>query len=1513
MASPSHVEDVNLFALDTETSPYLVRQGGLLRAENVVMVNKGRWQKRFGTAPLETLPNIGSLDWCASYGNELLVGGGTEQLSYTPNSNGWLKKGFVQSLSANTTLVAGGTGDGTNVDYAVNSSSGFSCYVWQQLSAGPNSQPVVFYTVFDSTDGSQVMPPSTIVHLQTPRVVAIGPYFVVVGVESSAGGLKAYVISPVQRTISSPVVIAGSSGINCFDARAVSGASVGHGGQYVALAWGSGTFLAVAGVDPWALTLCVNSTAIDSNATTGCCMTVTPDLIYVMDYRPESLNLETFSLNMAFISSVQIDTPISGAVFNKMTISSNLTGSYLAVYEEGPTYHNGIPITFASLKVAQGLRSSIPSTVAYTKRNMELAGDIYQDTSGSYNVLTVYQGASTIDQPTFFLEQIAYINSSGVVTLNAAALETARIEQDNAGGYIGNQVPPGAGTDINGNPLWGATNPPLPQWTGSNNGASYGICVLTQSSASFEGNYVPVRAVGSVALVRGQQPFSAQLGADLYLSGGFLNQYDGQSITEQNYHVTPEPITGYYSGVGVIRTAVGVGASPHAVLTLTDSAGYGLVFTAVNPNQAFTVTFTPTGGYLATVNGNSITVAYATETGVVPTVAWLVLNGIESVAPSLVTVTAFSGSGYDPGIDTGVYKSTFTGSSGSAVAESFDLYVPPDYSNADETKYGSGWQIVPSSYILLASCVGAGAGQSVPDGYIWFSVDGEGADPAPLGTGGSSILCAVDSLDSAQTVAAKLYGCLIQFYINDAPNAAAVGIVSAPVGNVTPPTGGAGLATWRVSVSCGQGGGGPIEAYPGFPPSYSLQFRCDVTMVAASYEPGGGAISCPLGIAINPGGYFICQATATQFYAFYFVVNGIGSAPTGPYPLPGLYAVIPTVTPVPVPISSWYTGAQVASAVTSAMLPYFPTAANQYFNPGYVTPVVTYTLLTAGLLGPYDVSSSGVLPDGQYQTLGVWERTDAKGQLEQSGTGLPAVIPIQGAGPTFDPAGNQYQGNGSTNNSGILTVNPSGHGMLLFGYPVGGSALFLSCPALWATHKNSQLAFYRTTVSAGQNPSFYRTSSAAADPLNVSNPLYNFPAALSINPVSGTATYQDQLYFFDNSPDSKINSNTGLYTTGAVLDNAPIPACTFLHSHRGRLWAILSSGQLRYSQPWVLEQQLTVNFADDLFIDVPQDGGSPVALATVDDKLVVFCTAGIYYIAGDGPTSTGQGDFVPIQPVMTDTGCVAGSSVLATPEGIWYQSAKGLYFLDRNLQVSFRGVSVMGLTTGMTCNGGILMPDRQELRFFFSAVAGGATPVSDYTLVFNYQYNVWSKFTGWAGNSATMWQGALTFVDSLGNVRQEQFSSYLDNGAYVRALLQSGWVGKSSGLQGWLRIPKAALLGAFGSGQIMQVFVSYDYENTAYEVDYDATQILNQQNYAAANLLPAYNANTPYGITDGAAWNFRLFLPPSPRGGRTSSVSLTIQDTQDQPNGSGFMLDAVSLEIQAFGKLNRFGTSRSSG
>jgi hypothetical protein len=438
-------------------------------------------------------------------------------------------------------------------------------------------------------------------------------------------------------------------------------------------------------------------------------------------------------------------------------------------------------------------------------------------------------------------------------------------------------------------------------------------------------------------------------------------------------------------------------------------------------------------------------------------------------------------------------------------------------------------------------------------------------------------------------------------------------------------------------------------------------------------------------------------------------------------------------------------------------------------------------------------------------------------------------------------------------------------------------------------------------------------SSAADDPLNINNPPYNSPGITAVNPVSGLTTPEDFLYFFDNSSDDQIQSNAALYTTGGVLDNAPIAPCTFLHSHRGRLWAILDTGQLRYSQPWILEQQLTVNFADDLFVDVPQDGGNPVALATVDDKLIVFCSSGIYYLAGDGPSPTGQGDFVSIQPVMTDTGCIAASSVLATPEGVWYQSAKGMYFLDRNLQVSFRGDNIQSLTSGVTCSGGVLMPDRQELRFFFSAVLGSATPVSDYALVFNYHHNVWSKFTGWAGNAATLWQGALTFVDSLGNVRQEQSDSYLDNGAYVRALLQSGWVGKSNGLQGWLRIPKAALLGAFGSGQKMQVFVSYDYENTAYEVDYSATQILNQQNYAAANLLPAYNANTPFGVTDGSAWNFRLFLPPSPRGGRVSSVSFTIQDTQDQPNGSGFLLDALSVEIQAFGKLNRFGTSRSTG
>jgi len=44
--------------------------------------------------------------------------------------------------------------------------------------------------------------------------------------------------------------------------------------------------------------------------------------------------------------------------------------------------------------------------------------------------------------------------------------------------------------------------------------------------------------------------------------------------------------------------------------------------------------------------------------------------------------------------------------------------------------------------------------------------------------------------------------------------------------------------------------------------------------------------------------------------------------------------------------------------------------------------------------------------------------------------------------------------------------------------------------------------------------------------------------------------------------------------------------------------------------------------------------------------------------------------------IPTDTGTINPRSIVLTPMGIMYQSEKGIYLLDRSLQVSYIGADV---------------------------------------------------------------------------------------------------------------------------------------------------------------------------------------------------------------------------------------------
>lgn len=147
-----------------------------------------------------------------------------------------------------------------------------------------------------------------------------------------------------------------------------------------------------------------------------------------------------------------------------------------------------------------------------------------------------------------------------------------------------------------------------------------------------------------------------------------------------------------------------------------------------------------------------------------------------------------------------------------------------------------------------------------------------------------------------------------------------------------------------------------------------------------------------------------------------------------------------------------------------------------------------------------------------------------------------------------------------------------------------------------------------------------------------------------------------------------------LFPSGDVLEALPPPPQNAICAHRGRLWLADATDPQRiwFSRTLVPGEAPAFHDAFTLRLDDSPEGVT--ALASLDDKLVVFTESRIFYVVGDGPNDTGaNGAFGGPYQVVSQLGCIDARSVSVTPAGVYFQSRAGLTLLDRSLAVNLVG------------------------------------------------------------------------------------------------------------------------------------------------------------------------------------------------------------------------------------------------
>lgn len=451
-------------------------------------------------------------------------------------------------------------------------------------------------------------------------------------------------------------------------------------------------------------------------------------------------------------------------------------------------------------------------------------------------------------------------------------------------------------------------------------------------------------------------------------------------------------------------------------------------------------------------------------------------------------------------------------------------------------------------------------------------------------------------------------------------------------------------------------------------------------------------------------------------------------------------------------------------------------------------------------------TTGGSLPTGNYNYKAVYEFYDAFGQR------------------TISQESNAITVNIASGTAGLVTIT--------YFEPV-------------ATYKGST-----TTINENirSNIVLYRTE--------VGGSVYYRVKALEVGSIGGPGSTTDSL------SDSSLRNNATLYTTGGVFENIPAPVGSSSFSGGNRLFIVglEEKDEIAYSKKQLFGE--SVNFAPNFRIRVSSASSldkTPLRCgAYLDGKIIIFREESIYFSTGDGPNEVGVGEFSDPEPISTDVGCIEPRSVVNSPLGVFFKSRKGIYLLNRSLQVSYVGAEVEYYNSENIC-ASILANKYNEIRFYTT---------SGKALVYNYLFGVWSVFNEQTDSDADVWKGEVALT-RLNAPYVEDSSVFKNDSSYYSMKFTSPWLNLGL-IQGYQRCYQLWIIGDFKSAHTLKCKIYTDFDDSTFE-EYDLV----------------------YNNSESPQYQFQISLPNQ----KVESMKFEIYDTDQSGTGESFDLSNLQVEV----------------
>lgn len=296
-----------------------------------------------------------------------------------------------------------------------------------------------------------------------------------------------------------------------------------------------------------------------------------------------------------------------------------------------------------------------------------------------------------------------------------------------------------------------------------------------------------------------------------------------------------------------------------------------------------------------------------------------------------------------------------------------------------------------------------------------------------------------------------------------------------------------------------------------------------------------------------------------------------------------------------------------------------------------------------------------------------------------------------------------------------------------------------------------------------------------------------------------------------------------LYTEGGILATTPAPPSIATTVHKNRVWLISGEDARKIYFSKLLTPTEPPGFNVALYMRIDDSPDEAVALASLDDKLVIFTPSRVYIVTGDGPDDTGaNGAFSVPQLITSSVGCSDPRSIVTFSGGVFFQSAQGLYLLDRGGGVTFAGANVQTTISESTT---VLASTHNRAAGRLLWLKGGTRRV----VVYDYTTDVWSTWTMASAPSALAeWNGTLVYASSdvAPNIRREGQGATpgFDDGAWVVTDVRSPWVRLAS-VEGFQRARRLTVTARNITPHFLTVelYTNFDQVNPAQSETFDLT------------------------------------------------------------------------------------------